>query len=352
MVTFLATYVHQIDPYAIRFWEGGPIRWYGLSYIAGFLIGALIMKRVATVGRSTVDAARVFDMMVTIAIGVMIGGRLGYVLFYKPSMLWTISGSAPFWDVLALNKGGMASHGGMIGAILACLFHALRHGHNFGHILDLAAYGTPIGLFVGRISNFVNGELYGKPCDANLPWAVKFPQEISTWNLDADPDRADALMQAVALVDPDVAYPGPAQSLLPDLLNAIQNGHLKIVEILAPHITARHPSQLYQALLEGLLVFIILAIAWMRPRKPYVICGLFLFAYGAMRVIGEIYRLPDGHIAHLEAAQLNISRGQLLSIPMIVSGLVMVWHFGRKPVERMGGWRAAHPNSIRGSNQA
>ncbi len=338
MVTCLATYVHQLDPYAVQLWEGGPIRWYGLSYIAGFVIGYLIMKRVNTAGRSTVEQACLADMVVTIAVGIIVGGRLGYVLFYKPSMLWTMSPRFPFWDVLAINEGGMASHGGIVGAIIACLYYARRHGHNFGHIMDLAAFGTPVGLFVGRIANFVNGELYGKPCDENLPWAVKFPQEIANWNLGADPARAVALGEAVDLVAPNGTGAGPLQSWLPDLLTAIQSGNREIIGILAPYITARHPSQIYQALLEGLLVFIVLAIAWMRPRKPFVICGVFLAAYGVMRVIGEIYRLPDDHIAHMEAAQLHVSRGQLLSIPLIAAGLLMMWHFGRKPIDPMGGW--------------
>ena len=341
MTTCLAAYVHQIDPYAIQLWQDGPIRWYGLSYMAGFAIGYLIIKRVTTAGHSTVEPPRVADLVVSIAVGIILGGRLGYVLFYKPSMLWTVSGSFPFWDLLAINKGGMASHGGIIGAVLACLYHARRHGHRFGHILDLAAFGTPIGLFVGRIANFVNGELYGKPCDETLPWAVKFPQEIGAWDLTDAPARADALRQAVDLVAPQGAGTGMLQSWLPQLLEAIQRGQHDVIELLAPHITARHPSQIYQALLEGLLVFVVLAVVWMRPRKPTVIAGLFLATYGVMRVIGEIYRLPDDHIAHMEAAQLHISRGQLLSIPIIAAGLLMMWHYGRQPIERMGGWSVA-----------
>ena len=336
MTNCLAVLLHQLDPYAIKLWEDGPVRWYGLSYLVGFLLAYLLVRRVTTAGVSTAGGQKVGDLVVTIAVGVVIGGRLGYVLFYQPSMLWTFSSGLPYWDLLAINKGGMASHGGIIGAIAACFHFARRHGDRPSHILDLAAFGAPIGLCIGRFANFVNGELYGRACDPSLPWAVKFPQEMAHWDLVADPERRTALQRAVELVAPGGG--GDPKAWLPELLAAIQRSNEQVIQIVAPHITARHPSQVYQALLEGLAVFIILAVVWSRPRKPGVIGGLFLVSYGVMRVIGEIYRLPDEHIANMEAAQLHMSRGQLLSVPVIAAGLVMIWHFARKQSPLMGGW--------------
>ena len=232
----------------------------------------------------------------------------------------------------------MASHGGIIGAILACVVFARRHGHRVGHVLDLVAFPTPLGLGIGRVANFINGELYGRPCREGLPWAVKFPQEIHTWtNLDAR--RELALRQSIDVLDPNSPFQqDPLTRWGPLLVEAIQNGNQQIVDILTPYLIARHPSQLYQALLEGFLVFLLLVIVWVRPRKPCVIGGAFLVGYGLMRIVGEVFRMPDEHIRNLEASMLHITRGQLLSIPMIIIGAWIIWFFSKASVERMGGW--------------
>lgn len=351
MAGCLATYVHHIDPYAIKLVEGGPIRWYAVSYLVGFVLAYLLMRRVIRVGISTIDLARVADMVVYLALGVMIGGRLGYVLFYQPSLIIEFSGHVPFWGLLALNQGGMASHGGMIGVIIACFIYALRHRHRVTHVLDLAAFATPIGLFFGRIANFINAELYGRACSPNLPWAVKFPQEISAWSLAKMPSLGPAFEamgepadEWQALVERSGLDRTAAETVyaMLDRLVAVATGALDASEsvrtALEPLLTPRHPSQIYQAMLEGLAVFAVLLVVWLRPRKPCVIGGMMLLSYGIMRVIGECFRQPDEHIADMEWELLHITRGQLLSIPVILAGLVLVWHFSRKPNPLMGGW--------------
>ena len=345
MLSTVAAYVHDLDPFALRLWGNVGIRWYGLSYLVGFLIAYWLIRRVVAVGVSSLTKPRAADLIVALAIGTVLGGRLGYVLFYKPSMFWQFSASFPFWDLLAINKGGMASHGGMAGAILGCIYYARRGRHRVAHILDLAAFATPVGLCIGRFANFVNGELYGRTCDPDLPWAVKFPQEMFHW-LPGESDRMNALQEAVDLIAADGAGARlNLQAWVGQAIEAIQQGNQQVVLILAPHLTARHPSQIYQALLEGLAVFVVLATLWWHPRRPGVVGGAFLASYAMMRCVGELFRQPDEHIQHMEAQMLNLSRGQLLSLPVLVAGVWMMWHFGRKPTEPMGGL-------VRGSDEA
>ncbi|MCC6578811.1 MAG: prolipoprotein diacylglyceryl transferase, partial [Phycisphaeraceae bacterium] len=142
MCSQLAMWLHTIDPYAIKLWEGGPIRWYGLSYLLGFYLGYLAIRRICKAGLTTVKLRETADLVGTLAIGAVVGGRVGYALFYQPELLWTFQDHAPWWSLLAINQGGMASHGGMIGLILGCCYYAWRHHHNPRHLMDLAAFAA------------------------------------------------------------------------------------------------------------------------------------------------------------------------------------------------------------------
>lgn len=328
----LGVWVHSIDPYAIMLWEGGPIRWYGLSYLFGFYLCYLLMRRVTRVGQSTLDKEACLDLIFYIVMGVILGGRLGYVLLYKPHMFITFTPSFPFWDVLALHKGGMASHGAMLGLIISGLLFARRRKHDFGHIMDLIAFGAPLGLFFGRLANFVNGELYGRgPTD--VPWAVKFPREITATNFPREKfDQLPALIPHLNLAQ----EPDQWDTLLTAIIDATQNGNQALIDALAPLLTARHPSQVYEALLEGLLLFAVLAIVWMKPRKPMFIAGLFGVVYGIVRIIGEQFREPDEHIGF---DLLGLTRGQWLSIGLMALGIALYVVWNRKPREVMGSWR-------------
>jgi phosphatidylglycerol:prolipoprotein diacylglycerol transferase len=333
----LAAWLHTIDPYAIMLWEGGPIRWYGLSYLLGFLIGYLVIRRVAAVGVSTLKPAQVGDLIVCLALSVVIGGRLGYCLFYKISLFTSFDGVFPFWGLLKLNEGGMASHGGMIGGIVGCFYFAWRHKEQpVTFLLDLFAFGAPLGLFFGRIANFINGELYGRPCSPTLPWAVKFPQEMYEWT--------DAQRQTLAPVFDHVThrtwFGGPVSNYdISEIIRQLQSGNHALARAIQPLLTPRHPSQLYEALLEGLVVFLVLAFLWRKPRKPLVIGGAFAIAYAIVRIFGEQFRTPDAQIIGQEFAHWGVTRGQLLSVLLLIAGIVLVWVFGRRDAERMGGWR-------------
>ena len=249
----------EIDPVAIAI---GPIaiRWYGLSYVAAIAIGWWLGRR-----RAARDAWRgwkpqhVDDLVFHFALGAVLGGRIGYVLFYDlPRFV-----SDPLL-IVRVWEGGMSFHGGLLGVLAASVWFARRHGLSFSATSDFLAPLVPPGLGVGRIANFVNGELWGKPTD--VPWAMVFPGA------------------------------GPA---------------------------ARHPSQLYEAGLEGLVLFAVLWWFSRRPRPRMAVSGLFLVGYGAARCLVELAREPDAHIGYLAFDWLTT--GQLLSVPMVLVGAAMLW---------------------------
>ncbi|MEX2517353.1 MAG: prolipoprotein diacylglyceryl transferase [Gammaproteobacteria bacterium] len=255
-----------IDPIAFSV---GPlaIRWYGLSYIAGIVLGWWLLRRRGP--HQGWDNDAIADLVFYVVLGVIIGGRLGSVLFYNlPYYL-----DNPF-AVLKIWQGGMSFHGGLIGSLLAVWWFARSRGRTFFAATDFLAPVVPLGLCFGRIANFINGELWGKPTD--LPWAMVFPD--------------------------------PAAGGL-----------------------ARHPSQLYQAALEGLLLFVILWIYSSRPRPTMAVSGLFLIGYGTLRFLVEFVREPDAQLGYLAFGWLTM--GQLLCIPMILIGewlLVMAYKKQRK----------------------
>ncbi|MEC9251316.1 MAG: prolipoprotein diacylglyceryl transferase [Pseudomonadota bacterium] len=251
------------------------LRWYALAYIAGLMLGwryMLALSRRPYIwhprddkkGKSPFNEAQVDDLLIWATLGVIAGGRLGYVVFYMPEMIW----ERPLDIVLGITDGGMAFHGGLIGVALALWYFARSQKLNLWQIADAAAVVTPIGLFFGRMANFINGELWGRPWDG--PWAMTFAND--------------------------------------------------------PYCVPRHPSQLYEAALEGLALFAIINIATWKFRslaKPGLNAGLFLLCYGLFRALMETVREPDAHMP--EALQGIVTMGMLLSLPMIGLGAWLIW---------------------------
>jgi phosphatidylglycerol---prolipoprotein diacylglyceryl transferase len=331
-----AVYVHDLDPFAIHFTGNWGIRWYALSYIAGFAAAYFIFVSLAKRGRILLRSReQVMDFIVFAAIGTMVGGRLGYCLLYRPELFIEFSGRPPFWGVLAIHEGGMASHGGIVGLIVACVIYARRLKIPALHLCDLIALAGPLGIALGRVANFINGELYGRPASASLPWAVKFPQEMEAWTAPQVQELRDAL-------EPLGLRGGSDASLTAQVIALIQDGHVAVKDIVAPLLTPRHPSQLYEAGLEGLALGAVLWLIWRVPRKPGVIGGWFLVLYSLVRIAGEQFRTPDAHIGF---QALGLTRGQWLSILMLVVGVACLVGWSRRPVERIGGWRRAIPSS-------
>ena len=267
-MTVLAIPYPDIGPNLI---EIGPIaiRWYALAYIAGLLLAWQMARRLAARAPRVVTPEQIDDFLLWAAVGVVLGGRMGYVLFYKP-----LDFLANPLEIFAVWHGGMSFHGGLLGVIAAIIAFAWRKKLNLFAFADIIAFVTPPGLFFGRIANFINGELWGRATD--VPWAMVFP---------ADPTQ------------------------LP-----------------------RHPSQIYQALLEGALLFAVLVLAahFLKARRfPGMIAGLFLSGYAVARLIGEMFREPDGHLGFIIGQ--SVTMGQLLSLPPLLFGLFLIWRSRRVP---------------------
>ncbi len=251
----------DIDPVALSI---GPVKihWYGIMYLVGFAAAWWLGRLRARRADAPMNAEQVGDLIFYGALGAVLGGRLGYILFYNFSAFLD--------DPLSLIRvweGGMSFHGGLIGVIVAMVLFARKLGVSFWQVADFTAPLTPIGFGAGRIANFINGELWGNV--TNVPWAMVFP------------------------------HAGP----LP-----------------------RHPSQLYQAFLEGVVLFAILWIFSRKPRPAGSVAGLFLLCYGTFRIIAEFFRHPDAHIGYIAFGW--VTQGQLLSLPMVVAGAgLMVWAY-------------------------
>ncbi|MBS9777383.1 MAG: prolipoprotein diacylglyceryl transferase [Gammaproteobacteria bacterium] len=247
----------EISPYIFKIGSIGPT-WYGLMYVAGFLIGYQLVNRWAK-ARSDWNEDLVSSLLTYIVLGVILGGRIGYVLFYQFEYFL----HNPLYLFL-ITEGGMSFHGGLLGVITSVLLFSYVKKFAFFSVMDFIAPVFPIGLFFGRIGNFINGELWGHA--TTVPWAVVFPQDSEQ---------------------------------LP-----------------------RHPSQLYEATLEGLVLFIIVYLFARTKPAAGRVSGVFLIGYGISRFIVEFVRVPDAHIGYMAFDWLT--RGQLLTIPMILVGIFLL----------------------------
>jgi len=359
----LAAWLHDLDPVLLPISGSVAIYWYGVSYIVGFALAYLLLRALVARGMTTLDAQAVGDMVVWGGIGGVIGGRLGYVLLYRPGLLAEFSAAPPFWGAIDITRGGMASHGGFVGAVagLALLARALRARARRedtprlaappAHLLDLAAFVAPVGLFCGRIANFVNGELLGSvvaPFGRPAPWwAVRYPQEVTSRWHELSPEQHAAAAEAVGMSYLELATPEGMERFFTAygaLLDRLRDGAPEAARLLEGALNARHPSQLYQAFAEGVLLWIAMAIVWARPRVAGVLAAWFMIVYGLGRVATEFFRLPDAHFQ--VARPLGLSRGQWLSVGLVVVGAaVLVWITRRAGAgsPRYGGWLGGSP---------
>ncbi len=291
---------------------------------------------------------------------------MGYVIFYAPDLLTSFDSHFPYWGVLKVNEGGMASHGGILGVMLVCFLYARYHKMSFKLCLDLTVFGGSLGFMFGRLANFINGELYGRAAPETLKWAVKFPQEMTLWPSTAtEHGRLLSLGPVVEALGQIKTSAGDAitvtsamwqswvESLVTDisskqhvhegieaLIHATQSGNAKVIELLQPVLTARHPSQIYQMFLEGLFVFLILVWLWRKPQKPGVIAGWFGILYCVARIIGEQFRMPDAHIGF---QALGLTRGQWISIGLLAIAIAWTVPAYRGRDEKFGGWQTGSP---------
>ena len=297
----LAYYIDHFNPFIVEFAPGIGLRWYGTAYVAAFLVAWWMLKWFARHGYSELPENKIDNFIAGVALfGVLLGGRLGYALFYDPGMFREPLSLLRVWD------GGMASHGGMLGVFLFVLGYAWRHKISPLGLGDNLVVVAPLGIFFGRCANFINGELYGRP--TTVPWAVQFPHEL------LDPRHRDLAAQAVAACEKfSLDSPGA-------IVHAAMSSE-PVRDALAGILTPRHPSQLYAALLEGLLLFIALWLLRTRTRVPMgVTSGAFFLLYAAGRIFGEQFREPDAYVAFT----LGLTRGQFLSTFMILIGIALI----------------------------
>lgn len=347
------TYTHSLSPFLIEFTQGLGLRWYGLSYIAAFLFAIYIIKYKVAHSKSLLKVNQVADFVYFVAFGILIGGRLGYCLFYAPDLFLQFNSSFPFWGVLELHKGGMASHGGILGVIAACYFYGRKKQIHFLHLVDLAALSAGVGLFFGRIANFINGELYGRACVKSCAFGVRFPQELYRW-LQEMPSKLKELGPLVEqLSAQNIRVNNQAvnaeiwNSWVLEIINQSSTAKYKVSlwinkiislaeqsqPLVIKHLdilTVRYPSQIFQAFLEGLLVFILCFFIWKKPRPLGFVTACFGLLYSMARITGEAYRMPDLGIGF----QLwGLTRGQWLSIAFIVISLIFLL-FSIRPKNR------------------
>jgi phosphatidylglycerol:prolipoprotein diacylglycerol transferase len=274
---FLAIAFPVFDPIAIQI---GPIaiRWYALAYIGGIVLGwiyarALLKNEKLWGGPAPISLPQLDDFILWVTVGIIVGGRTGYVLFYNPGFF--IEHPA---EIFELWKGGMSFHGGFLGCVAAVMLFARKNRISILSLGDITTAVGPIGLFLGRLANFINSELWGRTADPSLPWAMVFPNG------------------------------GP----LP-----------------------RHPSQLYEAALEGILLFAVLAVMIRigALKRPGLILGSFIAIYALARIAGEFFREPDPQLGFLWG---GLTMGMLLSVPMIIAGLILIvlaWRRNTPPPE-------------------
>ncbi|MEM1424444.1 MAG: prolipoprotein diacylglyceryl transferase, partial [Planctomycetota bacterium] len=334
MLTTLAqgAWLHDLDPVLLPITGSVAVRWYGLAYVGGFVIAWLLVKWLAKRGHAQIRAEFVGDFILAAVVGVLVGGRLGYALLYGPHLFVEFSSSVPFWALIDITNGGMASHGGMVGLFAASAWVARREKTTTLHVLDtLALVGGP-GIFLGRVANFVNGELLGKvvalPGERGPWWSVRFPQEL----LDRPTVAQRVWVESVVPVGDDAqAYAAACRSIIQE----VQAGAVEVRRAVEPVLHARHPSQLYQAFAEGLLIFAVLWTIARSPRKPGVLSAWFFIVYGVGRIATEFIRLPDAGLGRV----LGLSRGQWLSALMVLIGAgVLVYVTRVSLAERVGGW--------------
>ncbi len=252
------------------------LRYYSLAYLAGILLAYWHLSKMVKAPGSPMAQRHVDDLFFYCTLGVILGGRLGYAAFYKPEIFTSFNGNGwVSWELVRLWDGGMSFHGGVIGVLVALTWVSWRNQLSWLRVCDYISVNVGFGMFFGRIANFINGELYGRPTD--VPWAMIFP---------TDPDQL-----------------------------------------------ARHPSQLYQAALEGLLPMVVMLLLFWKTRaryRPGLLVGVFTVMIGLARFINEFFREPDAYLAYV-VVETGLSRGQWLSLPLIAVGLVVMGYALMRP---------------------
>lgn len=305
----------RIDPVALDLPGPLDVRWYGLGYLVAFVAGYFIMRRLAQGGFFRVDPAAVGDLIFALVLGVILGGRIGYILFYDFADF-----AANPLRIIRIWEGGLSFHGGLLGTVVAAWIFARSRKASFLNVGDAMALGVAPGIFAVRVANFVNGELYGRVAGADVPWAMRFP---------TDPD-------ALRLLGADGARSMRERELA--IERGIDSGRWDAVKDQVP---LRHPSQLYEALGEGVVCGLIVwsLYLWQRRRGVHwgdgAYGGLYLVCYGVLRSFIELFRQPDVQFTGADDPVGTVlgpfTMGQTLSLLMVAAGIFFVVRGARRP---------------------
>lgn len=299
---------HFIDPVAIPLPGPVDVRWYGLGYVFAFTVGYFVLRRLSREGSLSLDEEGIGDLLFGLILGTILGARIGYILFYDFD-----SFAANPARIIRLWEGGLSFHGGLAGVVIAAWWFVRKHKVSLVHILDNLALGVPFGIFAVRLANFVNGELYGRITTADVPWAIRFPTDPA----------------ALRLMGIDQVYGIRERELA--ILQARESG---VWDAVRDQVPLRHPSQLYEAFTEGLLLGLILWTIYLIARRRGVrlptglLAGVFLTGYGLFRSFVELFRQPDAQFRDANDALGTVlgplTMGQTLSIAVIASGLYLL----------------------------
>lgn len=327
----LAIYLHNIDPVIVELFELGEstlaLRWYGLAYLAGFLIGYLLLRQLSKANLYCIEPKNLGDFISNVAVfGVLMGGRLGELFFYwLPIHGWDGFLADPTW-VFRVWEGGMASHGGILGGLIVAAIYAKRHKLSFLSITDGLAIVAPLGICFGRIANFINGELYGRICSADSIWAVKFP--IEGYRLAAtDPIAWSMMASRINRISGGTPQNVIIEAKENGAINAYQDWFIElsrtnneVLSIMGEYLNPRYPSQLFEAVAEGALIFVVLIalrFIWKSaPAGTFIAIACLLYAAG--RIYTEYFREPESLDWH------GFTRGQYLSFGVILIGLLFL----------------------------
>ena len=317
--------VHDFDPVIFDIWGPLKLRWYGLSYLLGFVAAFLLLRFLSRRSLWVIAENKIGDFIAMLAMfGVFLGGRLGYVFFYMiPESGWGIFADDP-WVAFKVSDGGMASHGGFLGVAIFTWIYARKNQLSWLGIGDGICIVAPLGLMFGRLANFINGELYGR-VTSSVAWAIKFPQAL----------HEETFITQQNIID-------ECADKAPDFTTMVSSGQgleeavrqsSEVKQIAEQYLTARHPSQLYEAALEGVVLFSIMWILRMRyPKAPHgMISGVFFILYGVFRTVVEQYRQPDS------ALMFNtLTKGQFFSLIMVLAGVAFLVLAKRKSAANHG----------------
>ena len=348
-------YYHQLDPFFIQFTESFGLRWYSMAYIIAIVFAYFAGTYLIKFQRLQLPLEKLSDMVFFGALGAVLGGRVGFCLFYSPELLISFDSDFPFWGLLKVHQGGMSSHGGILGILIAVTLYAYRHKLSLYAMMDLGAIAGALGIFLGRITNFINGELYGRVVEGSAWLAVKFPGELLLWASDPksyqkqllsleslfphlkssliEIPSAQTWSQWISLAGEQGSGSVHANYISYICQQIYQSATVSpIKDLLEPLLSLRYPSQLYQSFFGGFIPLVLIALFWMKPRRAGLISVVFILSYLFFRLFTEFYRQPDPSIGF---QWFYLTRGQWLSLMMyLIAFFYSYLVFKNKPAKK------------------